>query len=307
VPETKVMMPIGFIQQRKLTVWLSVPSVIAMGQRLGQLAPGSLPSVRISQFGGEGVSLSLAQAWQAAAPNSVVDNQYGPTECAVGCLSYRLSDKPVLTAERGTLSIGRPFPGMEAATVDADMNFLGANEIGELAMQGPQLALGYLGDEAKTAARFRMLNHPRLGMTRWYLTGDLAYFDESGQFHCLGRSDNQVKVMGHRVELEEVEAHLRNVCKSEAVAAVAWPLVNGNASGIVAFVSGVGLDGSMVREELRVRVPHYMLPSKVMSLETMPLSTNGKIDRQALRQMLEKPAVVVTVSKTANRSLVRET
>ena len=106
--------------------------------------------------------------------------------------------------------------------------FLAVGQTGELALCGPQVAAGYLGDEEQTARRFPMLDHPQLGKTRWYLTGDSAYLDEHGLLHCLGRIDNQVKVMGLRVELEEIEAHLRAVCKTETVAAVAWPMVNGN-------------------------------------------------------------------------------
>ena len=291
VPETKQMAPGGFIRQREITVWHSVPSLILMMHKLRQLEPGSMPSLRVSVFGGEGVPVASLQAWQEAAPNSVVDNQYGPTEVAVGCIWHRLTDPPIETPGRGTLAIGKPFPGMHAAILGPDREFMADGEIGELAMCGPQVAPGYLGDAEQTARRFRMLNHPQLGWTRWYLTGDSAYLDERGHLHCLGRIDNQVKVMGHRVELEEIEAHLRAVCHTEEVAAVAWPVVNGNPAGIVAFISR-GRNGHLeqvdVREVLKTRVPSYMIPTRVVALETLPLSTNGKVDRQGLRNMLEE-------------------
>ena len=294
VPETKQMAPGGFIRKHEITIWHAVPSLILMMQKVKQLDAGSLPSLRVSLFGGEGVPVALLQAWRAAAPNSLIDNQYGPTEAAVACITHRLGDPPDQTPGRGTLAIGRAFPGMHAAIVAEDdpTKFLPVGQTGELALAGPQLAAGYLGDDDQTARRFRMLEHPQLGKSRWYLTGDSAYLDAHGLFHCLGRIDNQVKVLGHRVELEEIEAHLRAVCKTEAVAAIAWPLVNGNPAGIVAFVSGAVVDPAIdVREAMKNRVPLYMVPSRVHTVEALPLSTNGKVDRQGLRTMLDEKVV----------------
>ena len=294
VPETKQMAPGGFIRQHGITIWHAVPSLILMMQKFKQLEPGSLPSLRLSLFGGEGVPVALLRAWRAAACNSVIDNQYGPTEAAVACISHRLCDPPDETPGRGTLAIGRTFPAMHAAIIDeADpTRFLPLGQTGELALAGPQLSAGYLEDAEQTARRFRILDHPQLGKSRWYLTGDSAYSDANGLLHCLGRIDNQVKVLGHRVELEEIEAHLRAVCKTEAVAAIAWPVVNGNPAGIVAFVSGAALDPATdVREAMKRRVPIYMVPSRVHAIDALPLSTNGKVDRQGLRTMLDEKVV----------------
>jgi amino acid adenylation domain-containing protein len=296
IPQTKMMAPGGFIRQHGITITHAVPSLIQMMQRLKQLEPGALPSLRLSFFGGEGLPVASSRAWQAAAPNAIVENQYGPTEAAVMCISHRLADPPDETPGRGTLAIGRAFPGMYAAIVSEDdpPRFLPAGQTGELALAGPQLAAGYLGDEEQTARRFRMLDHPELGKTRWYLTGDSAYLDAQGLLHCLGRIDNQVKVLGHRVELEEIEAHLRAVCKTESVAAIAWPVVNGNPAGIVAFVSGgaTAVDPAIdVREAMKHRVPIYMVPSRVHAIDALPLSTNGKVDRQGLRTMLDEKVV----------------
>jgi amino acid adenylation domain-containing protein len=294
LPETKAMAPGGFIRQRGITVTHAVPSLIVMMQKFKQLAPGSMPSLRASFFGGEGLPVASALAWQQAAPHAIVTNQYGPTEAAVVCISQPLSEPAVETAGRGTMAIGRPFPGMEAAIVAENdpARFLPPGETGELALSGPQVAAGYLSDDEQTARRFPVLYHPRLGNTRWYLTGDSAYLDEHGLFHCLGRIDNQVKVMGHRVELEEIEAHLRAVCKTEAVAAVAWPVVDGNPAGIVAFISGAVVDPAVdVREAMKNRVPVYMVPNRVHAIDALPLSTNGKVDRNGLRTLLDEKVV----------------
>jgi amino acid adenylation domain-containing protein len=294
LPETKLMAPGGFIRQRELTVTHAVPSLILMMQKFKQLAPGAMPSLRLSFFGGEGLPVTSARLWQQAAPNCLITNQYGPTEAAVVCISQPFTEPAVETTGRGTMSIGTTLPAMEATVVDENdpTRFLPPGEIGELALCGPQLAAGYLGDEEQTARRFRILKHPQLGKSRWYLTGDSSYVDEQGFFHCLGRIDNQVKVMGHRVELEEIEAHLRAVCHTDAVAAVAWPVVNGNPAGIVAFVSGAVADVGMdVREAMKRRVPVYMVPSRVHAIDALPLSSNGKVDRKGLATMLDAKVV----------------
>lgn len=291
VPETKLMAPGGFIREHAITVWQSVPSVVVMMNKFKQLEPGSMPSLRITNFGGEGAPVASMQAWQKAAPSSVVDNQYGPTEATIACMWHRLSENPDITPGRGTLAIGKPYPEMEGAIVGPEGQFLAPGQSGELALRGPQIALGYFNDPAKTAARFPTLDHPKLGKTRWYLTGDLALQDEKGLFHCLGRVDNQVKINGFRVELEEIESHLRSICQTDDVAAVAWPLLAGaaanNAAGVVAFISGARVGPGEVREGLKGRVPHYMVPTRVMEMASLPLSTNGKVDRKALVKLLE--------------------
>jgi amino acid adenylation domain-containing protein len=293
VPENMLMAPAGFIREHALTVWSSVPSVILMLSGLNFLKPGYFPSLRISYFAGEGLPVASARAWKSAAINSLVDNQYGPTEATITCIGQLFSEPPVETEGRGTLAIGRSYPGMQAAIVSPEGKFLDAGQTGELALSGPQLALGYLDEPEQTSRRFPTLNHPTQGPSRWYLTGDLARQDSDGRFHHLGRIDSQVKVLGNRVELEEIEAHLRAVCGTDAVATVAWPVMNGNAAGIVAFICGGRLTPSAARAELAKRVPHYMVPGRVITMNALPLSTNGKIDRQALISMLNQPDYAV--------------
>jgi D-alanine--poly(phosphoribitol) ligase subunit 1 len=294
LPETELMAPAEFIKERGLTVWSSVPSVIKTMSWLKQLAPAGFPSVRVSCFGGEGLPTDAAKAWQTAAPNSLIFNQYGPTECTIACIYQRLDAEPVATPGRGMLAVGKPYPGTEAEIVGSDLTFLRQGEIGELAVMGPQVAMGYLNDEESTNRRFPELIHPQLGKGRWYLTGDRGFRDKDGMFHCLGRVDHQVKVLGNRVELEEIEAHLRSVCGTDAVAAVAWPLIDGNVAGIVAFVCRSQLTLTAARDQLRQMVPSYMVPQKVLSIESLPLSCNGKVDRQALFTLLAKTGGVAS-------------
>jgi len=282
VPAAQLMAPGKFIKDNQLTIWFSVPSIALFMKRIQMLTPGVFPWLRYSLFAGEALPLESAQAWQAAAPNSSVENLYGPTEATVICIGQRLADPPNATINRGVLAIGAPFDGVEADVVDASLNPLVGSEPGELVVCGRQLAKGYFNDPEMTAARFPMLRGKR-----WYRTGDLVYRDERGVFHHLGRIDNQVKVLGNRVELEEVEAHLRAITGTDLVAAIAWPVADGCASGVVAFLCGSQVGAPAAREAMRERVPSYMVPQQILEIDSIPLGPSGKFDRTALRRRLE--------------------
>jgi D-alanine--poly(phosphoribitol) ligase subunit 1 len=283
VPAEQLLGPGRFIREQRLTTWFSTPSTVAFMQKMRMLAPGVFPTLRCSLFCGEPLPVASAQAWQAAAPSSIVDNLYGPTEATVACTVQRLTEPPIVTTHRGILAIGEPFAPMEAAVVDSHLNPVPPREPGELILTGPQLARGYFGDPELTAARF-----PTIRGKRWYRTGDLVYQDAALALHHLGRIDNQVKVLGNRVELEEVEAHLRAITGTDLAAVIAWPVTDGCASGIVAFLCGSRLDAQAAREAMRERVPSYMVPQRILEIDPMPLSPSGKVDRKALLRRLEQ-------------------
>jgi acyl-coenzyme A synthetase/AMP-(fatty) acid ligase len=112
--------------------------------------------------------------------------------------------------------------------------------------------------------------------------------DADGCLHHLGRIDAQVKILGHRVELGEVEAHLSDICGSDSVAAVAWPVDHGSARGLVAFHCNERLTAQEIRDALARRLPRYMVPHQVRHVAEIPLTSNGKIDRRNLIAMLEQ-------------------
>ncbi len=282
VPATQMMAPSSFIQRHRPTIVFTVPSIAASMQRMRLLAPNSMSSLRYSFFAGEPLPVASASLWKAAAPHSVVDNLFGPTEATVVCIGQRFHGSQNATPARGVVAIGMPFPGMEAAIVDEHLKFVPNEQNGELLLSGPQLSSGYFGDAALTEKCF-----PMLAGRRWYRTGDLAYRDASGVFHHLGRIDNQVKVLGLRVELEEIEAHLREVYETDSVAVIAWPVEHGSASGIVAFVCGrIGADDPALKTEIKKRLPSYMVPSSVRHIESIPLNANGKVNRKELAELL---------------------
>ena len=279
--QLEMLAPARFIRSQELTCWMSVPTIIALMRRNGSLKPGAFPSLRLSIFCGEPLPVSAAEAWQAATPNGVVENIYGPTECTVVGLRQRLTTPPVETEGRGVLAIGKPFPTMRVAILDERRRPVAAGTPGEIALAGPQVGIGYLGQETLSADRFRMIDGER-----WYLTGDLGRMDADGVFHHLGRVDNQIKLKGHRVELEEIDAHLRRAAGTELVATIAWPVAYGSAEGLVAFVAGLDIDPDVIRDRLAQSLPRYLVPGRIIVCDGLPRNLNGKIDRGQLASRL---------------------
>jgi acyl-coenzyme A synthetase/AMP-(fatty) acid ligase len=153
---------------------------------------------------------------------------------------------------------------------------------------------GYWRDDANTAAQFVTIpvTEPP---TRFYKTGDLVKRLPSGDYAYLRRIDDQIKVLGYRVELGDIEAAVRTFEGITETAAVAWPVVEGSAHGIVAFVSGPAASLANLRPHLTATLPSYMVPRRILVVDDFPRNINGKIDRRALREYLE----------TSNDAIVR--
>jgi amino acid adenylation domain-containing protein len=287
VPEKSVMMPAKFIRDHELTMWFSVPSVVGVLDKMRLLNPGSFPSLRHSLFCGEPLPAKYAALWQRAAVNSTVENLYGPTEATIAITHLRWnSAKHEKEYLNGVVPIGWPFAGQMCRIVDEEKRTVATGESGELCLAGSQVTNGYWSDPDKTRERFVQL--PGCDGTTWYRTGDLVKQDAEGCIHYLGRIDHQVKVRGYRIELQEIEAVLRRVCQTEQVVAVGWPVRNGLAEGIIAFVSRNETgDENVVLEECRESLPEYMIPRRIYLRSEFPLNANGKIDRQALIRQLD--------------------
>jgi len=286
VPQNQLMAPARFIMDQGLTVWSSVPSIAAFMRRMKMLKPNAFPTLRYSVFAGEPLPHALAEEWQTAAPLSIVENLYGPTEATVYCLGATLGPDFPPTPGRDTVPSGFPLIGLEAAILDRSLRFLPCGSEGQLAISGPQVAKGYYNEPDLTAQRF-----PVIDGKKWYLTGDLSYQDESGIFHHLGRMDHQVKILGQRVELEEIESHMRTLSGCQNVAAIAWPITDGLSSGIVGFTSGLDNPVEELRDALRRRLPAYMVPRRIIELDAFPLGPTGKIDRRILAHYLDQQIV----------------
>jgi amino acid adenylation domain-containing protein len=278
--------PDRYIGGRRLSVWFSVPSLAIYMNGLGMLKQNAFPSLRLSLFCGEALPLEIAAAWAAAAPAAELENLYGPTELTIACTRYRYDEGATSgEAERGIVPIGTPFPGMEAQVVDDELQAVHGDAHGELLMSGPQMTLGYWRDEERTNAAFVV---PPGQTRRFYRTGDrVRRRDDDGPLLYLGRVDHQIKVRGFRVELGEIEAVIRDATGLNGVVAVGWPQTASGATAVEAFVEGELDDVDGVRSALKARLPEYMVPRRIHSMERLPLNSNGKYDRSALVAALE--------------------
>ena len=290
VPERTLLGPAKFIRDSELTLWFSVPSVAMSMASLRMLKTGAFPALRASLFCGEPLPMQTASAWARAAPNSVVDNLYGPTEATIATTAFRWDE--ATSPEKclnGLVPIGSSFAHQRAAVV-TEGRLAARGAPGELWLAGPQVCSGYWQDEEKTAAQFVSLTEDP--GTRWYRSGDLAHEDEERCLYFRGRLDTQVKVLGHRIELQEIEGALRRAADCEFVVALPWPVRDGLAQGIVAFLGGSAPSGD---EEIlaasALELAPYMVPSRLIRLPELPLNPNGKVDRRALLARMEEGAV----------------
>ena len=282
--QKQMIKPGAFINEARLTAWFSVPSTAVFMRRLGELRPGLYPDLRLSLFCGEALPVEVVRDWSAAAPNSIVENIYGPTELTIGCTAYRWDSRTSPDeCEQGIVPIGEPFEGMEAVIVDEDLREVAAGCEGELLMSGPQLSKGYWCDEEKTKRAFVSVTG-RKGI--YYRTGDRVRRSAPDKpLTYLGRLDNQVKVLGHRVELGEVEAVVRSLSGVDAVVALAWPN-SSKADGIELFLEAEEFDTESLMKQLKTKLPYYMVPRRIRTLPRLPLNPNGKYDRRALQVMV---------------------
>lgn len=283
----ELLAPARFIQKHGLTLWFSVPSIPALMRRKGTLRADTMPTLRWSLFCGEPLPRKAAEEWQAAAPRSVVENLYGPTELTIACTVYRWDPaRSPGECVHELVPIGQPLDGLASILVDDALKEVEEGQPGELLVCGPQTVPGYWQDAARTAERFVELPVSPATTKRFYRTGDRVAPMASGGYAYLGRTDFQIKVLGYRVELGEIEAALARQSGVIDAVAVGWPQEEGRATGIVAFVTGDVGDVDAIVSDLRTRLPEYMVPSEVLVHESFALNSNGKIDRNALTAWL---------------------
>jgi amino acid adenylation domain-containing protein len=283
----ELLAPTNFINKNGLTVWFSVPSLPAHMIRRGLLSPGSMPGLRWSLFCGEPLPRRTAMMWQAAAPNSVVENLYGPTELTIACFNHRWNpETSPAVCHNDMVPIGVPYPGLAALVVDENLFPVNPGEFGELCVCGPQTTPGYWRDPEKTAEKYVDLPVSQTESRRFYRTGDRVARSSSGEYVFAGRTDHQIKILGHRVELGEIEAALRRGKSVEHAVASGWPHSGGGAERIVAFVSGESIDVKGLLKQAKLSLPPYAVPQEIFIVPEMPLNANGKVDRNALCDQL---------------------
>jgi amino acid adenylation domain-containing protein len=285
--QKELIAPGRFIQEKELSIWFSVPSTAVFMKQLGMLKPNRYPSLRLSLFCGEPLPASSVVAWSQAAPNSVLENLYGPTELTIACMLYRWDPAQSLAhLELGIVPIGYPYPGMKVLVVNESLNQVEPGQEGELLMNGPQMSLGYWNDPVRTASAFLI---PPGKDEVYYRTGDRVRRPvDAGPLTHLGRVDFQVKILGHRVELGEIEARVRQASGTDGVVAVGWPVTSSGYGGIEVFVEGTASNPEPIHRQLAAQLPKYMVPRRFHFLQQLPRNLNGKYDRLALTKLLEQ-------------------
>ena len=244
------------------------------------------PALRLAIFCGEPLQEQLLAAWATCCPNAQLDNIYGPTENTVVCTRYTYRRGAENSSRHGVLSLGTVMVGNTLLLFDEAGNEVPNGMQGEIVMAGPQLTRGYLGDAALNEQLF-FLRQEGDDWVRYYRSGDLAVQDADGAFNFIARSDFQVKVQGHRVELGEVEYHTRAVLDADQhILAMAIQNKQQQAE-IVMFVEGEAFDTEPVLQALRSRLPAYMLPTQWCFVHPFPLNANGKTDRKQLHALVQ--------------------
>jgi amino acid adenylation domain-containing protein len=257
--------------------------ISALQEEAGLAGPG------VFLVGGEVLRAHHVTALRRIFPRTAVYNHYGPAEAVIGRCVMPLTEAAGFDLARyqphDPVPIGRPLPGTDIL-VAYRTEREEASRTGELLIGGVGLARGYLGRPEETARRFGLLAGTR---ERVYRSGDVVTVDEDGLLVVTGRKDDQVKIRGHRVELLEVEAHLAALPDVRAAAVVATPPPR---EGLTAFVvTGSGRapeSAAAVREALLRRLPHFMVPHRIVHLSELPLSGNGKLDRVALQHLAQQ-------------------
>ena len=216
-----------------------------------------------------------------ALPSCRIVNGYGPTENTTFTCCYTI---PHDTPPTKPIPIGSAIQGTSVYVLDAGRRPVPVGEDGELYAGGAGVALGYVNQPELTAEKFIEDPFAARPGARLYRTGDRVRQRPDGTIEFLGRVDRQIKLSGHRIELDAIEAHLR---AEETVrdAAVISRVNSAGRRSVAAFVTPEGVDPDALRRSLRVRVPDFMVPASITVLRSLPLSPNGKVDRRQLAQL----------------------
>ena len=282
------------LQQEKVTILESVPSLmIAFLETIASETGKELPYLRWMVPTGEALTVPLVREWFRHYPGIPLVNAYGPTEASDDVTHYFIKDTP--PEDQRSIPIGKPLPNLHIYILDENLSLCPIGVRGEICVAGIGVGKGYWQDTAKTREAF--VPNPfreEIGDDDYatiYRTGDIGYMREDGNIECLGRMDFQVKIRGNRIELGEIENRL---LQHRDIKETAVTVVPGIGTGFddkegykclcAYYVSEQEIEATVLREYLSKELPDYMVPSYFVWLGKIPLTPNGKVDRQALPQ-----------------------
>lgn len=270
-----------YIRKNNISVWFSVPSLAVMMSKMRLLKTDAFPTLKYSFFCGEPFFLNTALDWQKAASKSKVINLYGPSETTIAISNCELTNENN-PEKNGVFSIGKVFLAQEYCIINNKIEVLKSGEKGELCLRGSQVINGYFNDQESTDRSFIQI--PGKGNKLWYKTCDLI-IEENGNLFFLGRLDNEVKVKGFRVNLQEIDYIVMKSSGSEFVASVSYSKGNDGVNKLYSFVcqaQNKSVSEPEIISSCKEKLPWYMIPEKVFIIEKMPLNKNGKIDKNEL-------------------------
>jgi non-ribosomal peptide synthetase component F len=269
-----------FIQDRRISVWYSAPSILAMMTEHGRLdRPGLVPP-RLTLFAGEVFPIAPLRKLRGLWPDSHLWNLYGPTETNV-CTALKIP-ATIDDDQAGPFPIGFACPPLVGRVVDEEGRTLPVGTQGELVIAGPGVMRGYFGRDDLTEAAFFTDDHG----ARWYRTGDLVVDDGSGCYLFHGRRDRMVKKRGYRIELGEIESAIYRNSEVDRAAVIASSQDDG--VSIAAFVA-MKPEGKKsliaMKRHCSIHLPNYMIPDRITFLDRLPATSTDKVDYQKLKAL----------------------
>ncbi|XYH95585.1 amino acid adenylation domain-containing protein [Sorangium sp. So ce1128] len=266
-----------------VTIWNSTPAMLQLLVEHADGRPGTVPqTLRLAMLSGDWIPVNVPDGIRALVPGCHVQSLGGPTETSIWSIGYAIQEVP---PEWTSIPYGRPLRNHRYYVLDSRLRERPEGVIGELYAGGAGLARGYYGDPERTAERF--LTHPLTG-ERLYRTGDLGRWMPDGNIEFCGREDHQVKIGGYRIELGEIAWHLEQhpLVQQACVDTVGPRRAASQLAAFIVLASPSTMPHAELTSTLRAwlaqRLPDYMVPTFVVTLEHLPLSANGKVDRAAL-------------------------
>lgn len=283
IPKELFMFPIKlveFLNEHKINTICWVVSALTMVSAFGAFKTVTPKYLRLVAFVSEVFPIKEFNKWREAAPGATFVNLYGPTE-GTGVCCYYIVDREFGPGD--VIPAGRPFKNTDIMILNEKNELAGPGEGGEICIRGTSLSLGYYNAPEKTKEAFvqNPLNpfYPEL----IYRTGDMGKWNERGELEFISRKDYQIKHMGHRIELGEIESNVNLLDEIKMTGCI----YDKEKNKIVLFYVG-DLDERGLVAALKEKLPRYMIPNRIIRLEQMPLTLNGKLDRVALGEMYRK-------------------
>lgn len=280
IPKKLFMFPVPLVEylnEHKINTICWVVSALCTISALGALDTVRPQYLKKIAFGSEVFPVKQFNIWQNALPDAEFYNLYGPTECTGMSCWYKVEGR---VPEGGTIPIGRPFRNTRIMLIDEDGREAAPGEPGEIYIAGTCVTLGYYNNPQKTDEAFVQNPLNKSYHEIVYRTGDIARINERGELVFISRRDSQIKHMGHRIELGEIET----AADTHDRVARSCCLYDSDNKKIILYYAGETEPGELFAY-LKDNLPRYMLPSEIKRLDRLPLTSNGKLDRQALKNL----------------------